>query len=73
MQAVSDVFPDAEVSAHCIDKYPVRVRVEAKMGASRVKIWKGDQRNLFRKYAAQRTKSIKEIKEGLEMFKEEME
>ncbi len=73
MQAVSDVFPDAEVSANCINEYPVRVKVEAKMGASRVKIWEGDQKNLFRKYAAKRKQSIKKIKEGLEMFKEEME
>ena len=73
MQAVSDVFPDVKVSANCIDEYPVRVKVEAKMGTSRVKVWEGDQRNLFRKYAAQRKKSIKEIKEGLEMLKEDME
>ena len=71
MQCVRDVFPDAEVNANCVDKYPIKVMVEAKVGSSKVKVWEGDQRNLFRKYASERAKSQQAIKENLEMLKEE--
>lgn len=75
MQCVRDVFPDAEVNANCVDKYPIKVMVEAKMGSSKVKVkvWEGDQRNLFRKYASQRAKSQQAIRENLEMLKEDLE
>jgi len=73
MQCVRDVFPDAEVNANCVDKYPIKVMVEAKMGESKVKVWEGDQRNLFRKYASQRAKSQKAIRDNLEMLKEDLE
>ncbi len=73
MQCVKDVFPDAPVTANCVNEYPVRVQVDAKMGGTKVRVWEGDQRNLFRKYAAQRTKSIKDIKGNLEMLKEDIE
>jgi len=75
MQCVRDVFPDAEVNANCVDKYPIKVMVEAKMGSSKVKVkvWEGDQRNLFRKYASQRAKSQQAIRDNLEMLKEDLE
>jgi hypothetical protein len=72
MQCVKDAFPDAKVTPNCVDKYPVRVMIDANMGGTKVRVWEGDQRNLFRKYAAQRKKSVKDINDNLEMLKEDI-
>eukprot|EP00554_Chaetoceros_debilis_P007193 CAMPEP_0194074226 /NCGR_PEP_ID=MMETSP0149-20130528/1404_1 /TAXON_ID=122233 /ORGANISM="Chaetoceros debilis, Strain MM31A-1" /LENGTH=73 /DNA_ID=CAMNT_0038754363 /DNA_START=147 /DNA_END=368 /DNA_ORIENTATION=+ len=73
MQCVRDIFPDAEVSANCVDKYPVKVIVEAKIGGSKVKIWTGKQQDLFRKYGAKRSATIELIKQNLSELKEDLE
>ena len=73
MQCVQQVFPDAKVTSNCVDKYPVKVIIDALLGGTNVRVWQGDQRNLFRKYAAKRTNSVKKILQNLEMFKEDLE
>lgn len=42
------------------------------MGATKVNIWEGSQKKLFRKYAKDRTKSIQQIEGALEELKEDM-
>ena len=74
MQSVRDIFPSAKITPNCVDKYPVRVMIDAKLGAgaTSVRVWDGDQRMLFRKYAAKRKQSQDEIKANLEMLKEDL-
>ena len=71
MAAVKSVFPDANVEVNCSDSYPIMVSVVAKMGATKVKVWEGSQKKLFRKYAADRTKSIQAITIGLQELAED--
>ncbi|KAL3901017.1 MAG: hypothetical protein SGCHY_000920 [Lobulomycetales sp.] len=58
VQAVKEAAPSAQVQSECLDSYPINVRVLNPTGSV---VWSGDQRNLFRKYAAKRTQSIAEI------------
>jgi hypothetical protein len=51
----------------------LKVIINAKIGASNVKVWSGQQRNLFRKYRSQREKSIAEIVASLEDLKDDFE
>jgi len=48
--------------------------IDAKVGAgaTNVRVWEGDQKNLFQKYAAKRKRSQKAIKAKLEMLKEDL-
>jgi len=71
--AVQAVFPDSKIMENCVDKYPIKVIIEAKVGSTKVKIWEGRQQSLFRKNSGQRTKSIAEIKQNLEDLKEDFE
>jgi hypothetical protein len=75
MQSVRDIFPSAKITPKCVDKYPVRVMIDAKVGngATNVRVWEGDQKTLFKKYAAKRKKSQFQIKTNLEMLKEDLE
>ncbi len=73
MQCVKDIFPDAEITVFSVNKYPIKVTIEAKIGASKFKIWTGKQQDLFRKYAAKRSATIETIKQSLSELKEDLE
>ena len=70
-QAASDVvkgvFPDASVEARPEDTYPVRVSIQD-VRTGKV-IWKGDQRDLFKKYGH---RAVPEIREALLAFSQEI-
>lgn len=66
------IFPNCSITPKCVDKYPICVIIDAKIGSTTMQVWKGDQRSLFRKYAAKREKTQKDIIENLEMLKEDM-
>ena len=42
------------------------------MGATKVNVWSGSQKKLFRKYTKDRTASIKQIEEACEELKEDL-
>ena len=66
MQAVKDVFPDAEVTPHGVNKYPIKVIITANSSdGNKTKVWSGRQQDLFRKNASKRTQTIEEIKKNL--------
>jgi len=65
------VFPDAKITPNCVDKYPIKVMVDAHVGATKIKIWEGRQQDLFRKYASKRSQSIAAIVSTLEEMKED--
>ena len=70
MAAVRSVFPSAKVTLNCVNSYPIRVVVEAELDDGTFEeVWRGDQRNLFSKYAAKRKQSIEEIVRGLDELK----
>ena len=73
MSCVQKVFPSANVTPNCVNKYPVRVIIEANGGGRKQLIWQGDQRSLFGKYASKREAAQKDIVAKLEMYKECME
>jgi len=74
MQCIRGVFPSAQITPVCVDKYPIRVSIDAKFAPSgSVRIWEGDQRNLFRKYAGKRKQSQQEIMQNLQMLKEDLD
>jgi hypothetical protein len=74
MQCIRDVFPSAQITPVCVDKYPIRVLIDAKLVPSgSIRVWEGDQRNLFRKYASKRKQSQNEILQNLQMLKEDLE
>jgi hypothetical protein len=52
--------------------YPIRVTVTAHVGGKLLDVWSGSQRDLFRKYGAQRSKSIQQITANLEDLKKEL-
>ena len=72
VEAVRSVFPDAKITPRCSDKYPIKVTVEAHIGATKLKIWTGRQQDLFRKYASKRSQSIAAIVSALEEMKEDL-
>lgn len=51
----------------------MRVSVTANVGGSKIDVWSGSQRDLFRKYASNRSKAIQQITANLEDLKEELE
>jgi protein subunit release factor A len=67
------VFPDSDIVPNRTDKYPIHVEVTANVGGTKVNVWSGSQRDLFRKYASRRSKAIQEIIANLEDLKEEFE
>jgi hypothetical protein len=70
---VSKVFPGCDITPNRTDKYPIRVSVTANVGGSKIDVWSGSQRDLFRKYASNRLKAIQQITANLEDLKEELE
>ena len=72
MACVRSVFPDAKITPNCVDIYPVRVKIEAQMGSTKVKVWEGRQQDLFRKYAAKRQQTQEKIINNLNELKEDM-
>ena len=78
VDCIKAVFPNAPITTHKKNKYPLRVKIEAVTVAegggasSKVKVWDGDQKNLFRKNADERTKCIDEIRTKLEMLREDI-
>ena len=71
ISCVKTVFPDAQVTANCVDVYPVKVIVEANAGGTKVKVWEGRQQDLFRKYASKRKKTREIIINSLNELKED--
>ena len=73
ISCIRQVFPtnDIPVTPICVDKYPIRVIIEAKLGGTNVKVWEGDQRDLFRKYSTKRDQSMKTIIQNLQDLKED--
>ena len=69
MSSVRQVFPNAQITPKCIDSYPIRVKIEAHENGNTQTIWEGDQRNLFRKYASKRKKSIEAMVKNLNDLK----
>jgi hypothetical protein len=47
--------------------------IDAKVGTSTVRVWEGDQRSLFMKYASKRKKSLEVMKKNLEILMEDLE
>jgi len=70
MNAVKDVFPDATVTPKMRDDYPIRVKIEAELDGKKLLVWEDDQRNLFRKNRARRTKAIETIQANLKILQE---
>jgi hypothetical protein len=70
---VEAVFPGADIVEKCVDVYPVKVIVSAKVNGQSMSIWQGRQQDLFRKYAAKRSKAVEDIKAKLEILKEKMD
>jgi len=72
---VLDVFPDSRIVENRVDKYPIQVVVEAKVDGSqkRMEVWKGRQQDLFRKYAAKRSKAIEDIKSNLQILMDDLD
>lgn len=67
-EAVLAVLPDAEIIENRVDEWPIEVKVvwithdnDTNETVERL-IWKGSQRDLFRKYPRQRSESIVHIK-----------
>lgn len=71
--AIRSVFPSAEINVNCVDVYPIKVVIEAKVGKTKVKIWEGRQQDLFRKYSSKRSTSIQQIVANLNDLKEDFE
>jgi hypothetical protein len=68
------VFPDSQIVANRVDAYPLQVSVAVSggnMGSRSTTVWSGRQQDLFRKYGAQRDKSIKAMTANLQDLKEE--
>ena len=73
MSAVRSVFPTAQITPNCVNSYPIRVKIEAHdENGNTQTIWQGDQRNLFRKYASKRKKSIEEMVQNLNALKSKL-
>ena len=54
------------------NNYPIRVKITAEYGGQKVDIWSGSQKDLFRKYATKREKSIEQIKQFLTEYAEDV-
>lgn len=57
--------PGANIIERRLDDYPVRVKV---YGPDNAVVFETAQRNLFRKYAAQREQSIQQIKDAVKKY-----
>jgi hypothetical protein len=43
VSSIRKVFPSAEINVNCVDVYPIKVVIEAKVGKTKVKVWEGRQ------------------------------
>lgn len=64
-ECVRAIFPDAAIQNNRTENYPIRVIVTADVDDKPVEIWSGRQQDLFRKYAAKRSKCVEEMKRKL--------
>lgn len=67
---IRDVFPNSTIKVNGSSSYPIKVSIVAEVGKQKMEIWSGSQKDLFRKYAAKRTKSIQTIQMALRDLKE---
>ncbi|KAL7531911.1 hypothetical protein ACHAXR_008094, partial [Thalassiosira sp. AJA248-18] len=72
VSCVQQVFPSSNITPKCVNKYPIRVIIEAHGfdggGSSKI-LWEGDQKSLFRKYASRRKKAQEDMVNKLNAFK----
>lgn len=66
-QCIKDVFPGANVVSAGAQSYPIMVKI-SRSSDNKV-VWEGSQKSLFRKYAENRTATIKIIMENLRKLK----
>ncbi|KAL7546183.1 hypothetical protein ACHAWF_009523 [Thalassiosira exigua] len=67
---VRRVFPASEITTHSNNSYPIKVLIEAHdEDGGKVKVWKGDQKSLFRKHASRREAAQRDMVEKLEEYK----
>ncbi|KAL3811068.1 hypothetical protein ACHAXA_009016 [Cyclostephanos tholiformis] len=66
---VRQVFPSCVITPKCVDKYPIRVIIEANDPNGNVVVWEGDQKSLFRKYATRRKAAQEDIVAKLNALK----
>jgi hypothetical protein len=64
-ECVRSIFPDAAIQNNRTENYPIRVIITADVGGKPVEIWSGRQQDLFRKYAAKRSKALEQMKKSL--------
>lgn len=64
------VFPGAQVSSKRVDKYPIKVTIQAETpDAELVDVWKGNQKDLFAKYG---WRALPAINTALETLKKQI-
>lgn len=70
MSCIRQVFPSASITPNCVNKYPIRVKIEAHNdGNNTTKLWEGDQKSLFGKYASRRSAAMEEMVNQLNAYK----
>jgi len=67
---VKDIFPKASVTNKKHNDYPIQVTISVVENGKSKQLWKGSQRDLFRKY---RWKAEKPIKDALKKYKVKLE
>ncbi len=72
MECIRSVFPDATIVPNCVDQYPIKVNISARIGSTVVKVWEGRQQDLFRKYASKREQARSTIIQNLNEMKEDL-
>lgn len=72
MECVRSVFPEATITPNCVDEYPIKVNITARIGSTAVKVWEGRQQDLFRKYTAKRKLAQEAIISNLNEMKEDL-
>ena len=65
ISAINAVLAGTEVLGIGSDTYPIRVRVIAPNGSV---VWHGQQQSLFKKYPADRSESIEQIKSAVQSY-----
>lgn len=73
MSCIRQVFPSASITPNCVNKYPIRVKIEAHddvdSSNNTTKLWEGDQKSLFGKYASRRSAAMEEMVNQLNAYK----
>jgi hypothetical protein len=73
MAAVRGVFPQATMVENRVDVYPIQVIIRAEIKGQTMTVFQCPQQDLFRKYAARRTKAIQDITDALQDLKEDFD